>query len=52
MAKSPVYAFRHYVKAMGLIKNERPVPTLDIKLSAAELAEGKRLLHELVNNDK
>lgn len=50
IAKYPVYELRLFLSQLGIaIKNEK-IPTLDLKLSALELAEGKKSLSKLVNN--
>ncbi len=51
-AKYPVYAFRNYLAAQGFPKNNSPVPTLNLKLSASEIEEGKKVLQKIVNNEK
>jgi heptosyltransferase III len=50
IAKYPVYNVRHFLKRLGLSKNEHPVAPLDIKLTDAEIVTGKKLLSELVPN--
>ena len=52
MAKFPVYAFRTYLMKMGFIENDNPVPTLNLRLSPFEIAEGQKKLEKLVNNGK
>jgi heptosyltransferase-3 len=52
MAKYPVYVFRNYLNKPGSSESERQIPTLNIHLSASELEEGKKILHDLVRNDK
>lgn len=52
MAKQPVYGFREYLAQIGYADKKKPVPNLDLKLSAAELAEGKRMLDELADSQK
>jgi hypothetical protein len=42
IAKYPVYNFRHYLTKLGFKENNSPVPNLDLKLSASELAEAKK----------
>lgn len=52
-AKFPVYNLRMYLKRMKLYQNDdRTIPSLDLKLEASEIAEGKKLLRNLVRNDK
>jgi hypothetical protein len=52
IAKYPVYNFRHYLTKLGFKENNSPVPNLDLKLSASELAEAKKTLHGIVQNEK
>lgn len=52
IAKYPVYNFRSYLTQLGLEINENPIPSLNLKLSSLEIAEGKKLLNNIVNNDK
>jgi ADP-heptose:LPS heptosyltransferase len=47
-----VYEFRSFLTKLGFPKNENPVPPLDLKLSVAELAEGKKIVDKIVPNDK
>ena len=50
MAKYPVYYLRKYLPAASA--DERPVPRVDLKLSADELRIGAAKLHEIVPNTK
>lgn len=52
ISKYPVYNLREYLALIGFQKNNKPVPTLNIKLSEQELAKGKSVLRELVHNEK
>ena len=52
IAKCPVYALRNYLSKIGIDINKTKIASLDIKLSDLEIAEGKKLLKKLVNNDK
>lgn len=52
IAKLPVYDFREYLTTMGLTPKDNPMPVLDLKLSEDELANGEKVLNELVKNDK
>ncbi|RDI53657.1 glycosyltransferase family 9 protein [Flavobacterium glaciei] len=52
IAKYPVYEFRSFLTKLGFPKNENPVPPLDLKLSAAELAKGKKIVDNIVPNNK
>lgn len=51
IAKYPIYGFRNYLSRMGIICSENEIPSLDIKLSAAELSEGKKTLQNLVEHE-
>lgn len=51
MAKYAVYNFRKFVTKLGYMLNGKPVPPLDLKLSANELTEGKAILEGLTGND-
>ena len=52
IAKFPVYNLRSYLTQLGYSETNKPVPTLNIKLSPAELAKGKAVLDSLVSNTK
>lgn len=52
IAKYPVYNFRHYLTKLGFNENNNPIPNLDLKLSTSELAEAKKTLQSIVQNDK
>lgn len=52
MAKNPVYKFRYYLAMLGFKDKNLPVPLLDIKLTTEELTAGKKLIKELVSDDK
>jgi ADP-heptose:LPS heptosyltransferase len=52
IARYPVYNFRHYLTKLGFKENSSPVPNLDLKLSPSELAEAKKTLYSIVQNDK
>jgi ADP-heptose:LPS heptosyltransferase len=49
MAKFPVYNFRYFFSPESV---EKPIPTLNIRLTTAELNNGKKVLQSIVNNDK
>ena len=51
MAKYAVYNFRKFANRLGYMLNGDPVPSLDLKLSPDELAEGKTILERLTGND-
>ncbi|MEZ7497815.1 glycosyltransferase family 9 protein [Flavobacterium sp. Arc3] len=52
IAKYPVYNFRHYLTKLGFKENNSPIPNLDLKLSDSELAEAKKTLQSIVQNNK
>ena len=52
IAKQPVYYFRYCLNQLGIPPTDRPVPLMNLKLSATELEEGKKKLKALVNNDQ
>lgn len=52
IAKYPVYDFRSYVSKLGYKIPERPVPGLDLRLGNEELETGKKLLKDILKNDK
>lgn len=52
ISKYPVYNLRHYLTKMGYDENRREVPTLNIFLSDSEILKGKRILNDIVKNDR
>ena len=52
ISKFPIYNLRHYLSKLGLYKNERELPLLDIKLSDDEISNGKKILADIIKNDK
>jgi ADP-heptose:LPS heptosyltransferase len=50
-AKYPVYNLRNYLTRLGIQENTDSVSSLDLKLTKAELAEGKKTLQNIVGND-
>ena len=52
IAKSPVYGFRQYISQLGYDAQNGQVPTLNIQLTPYEIARGKSVLDDLVQNDK
>ncbi len=52
IAKYPIYNFREFLTQLGFEKRENPIPSIDMKLSPEEIAEGKKILHEIVPNEK
>ena len=52
MAKFPVYSFRYFMNKLGHKVPDSPVPPLDLMLDADEIAEGKRILDDIVKNER
>lgn len=52
MAKFPVYSFRDFLTQLGFPENNRIVAPMDLALSADEIAHGKKLLADIVRNDR
>jgi len=52
MARQPVCYFRYCLTRLGFSGTDKPVPPMSLKLNSSELAEGKKKLATLVNNDK
>lgn len=51
-AKGPVYGLRHYLSKCGIPETDKPVPTLDLKLSEEEIKKGREVLKKHMGNDK
>lgn len=52
MAKFPVYNLRYYLAKLGIPEIDKPAPPMDLKLSADELATGKKILTGIIKNDR
>ena len=52
MAKFPVYSFRNFLTQLGFPENTGAVAPMHMELSAAEIANGKKLLTDIVRNDR
>src|SRR5690554_1670335 len=52
IAKYPVYSFRRYLNFLGIETKDKPVYSLDLNLSPSEIEVGKKILNDLVKNDK
>jgi heptosyltransferase-3 len=52
IAKSPVYNFREYLKALGINTNSNPVATIDLALSKEEIEHGRKILSAKFENQK
>lgn len=48
IAKRPVCSLRDCLSKLGISFTDREIPSLDLKLSSSEIAEGKKLLHNLI----
>ena len=51
-AKFPVYNLRYFLRPLGINRLDKPIPYLNLKLAADEIAEGKKILQRLVGNQK
>lgn len=52
ISKYPVYNLRYYLEKLGYEKSNQVMPVLDIKLNDKEIAEGKKILDNIIKNDK
>jgi len=52
MAKNPVYNFRYCLSLMGFKASEAQIPSLNLKLTDAEIKLGQEVLNKLVPSDK
>ncbi len=52
MAKYPIFEFRHYLNQLGFSNQQKEIPTIDIKLSEQEIQDAKKILNQIVPNDK
>ncbi|WP_346882243.1 glycosyltransferase family 9 protein [uncultured Algibacter sp.] len=52
ISKYPIYNLRHYLSELGYADHQKTVPLLNINLSDSEIAKGKIMLRDKVNNDK
>ena len=52
IAKYPIYSYRNHLSQLGFDVNDEPIPPLQLLLSPEEKAEGKKILQQLVTNDK
>lgn len=52
IAKYPVYNFRYYLSQFGLEDKKEPVALIDLKLSAEEINNGKKILQDLIDESK
>mgnify|MGYP003575778329 CR=1 FL=1 len=52
IAKYPVYNFRYFLNQVGLEDKKEPIALLDLKLSDAEIANGKKILDKIIDPSK
>ena len=52
IAKFPIYEFRSFLNKLGFPENNAQIPSLNIKLTAAELATGEKTVAKLVLDHK
>lgn len=52
MAKYPVYNLRFQLEKLGIRETSVPVPTMDLKLGREELEAGKKILKDIIKNDR
>lgn len=52
VAKFPVYYFREFLLHCGFLEKTRKIPALNLRLSSQELENGKKLVHDLVGNNR
>jgi ADP-heptose:LPS heptosyltransferase len=52
IAKYPIYQLRHYLTKLGFKERDKPPASLNLKLSLLELADGQKILKNIVNNEK
>lgn len=52
IAKYPVYNFRHFLSEVGIEDKNEPIALLDLKLSEAEIANGKQILDKIIDPNK
>jgi len=50
IAKYPVYNFRNYLTKLRLLKTNKIVAPIDLKLSSSEIINGKKILNELIED--
>ncbi len=52
ISKYPVYNLRWYLSKLGYPENNNPLPVLNLKLSESEIISGKKVLWDLIKNEK
>lgn len=51
VAKYPIYNLRNYLSKLGFPPSDRPIAPLDLRLTPLEIAEGEKILNNLVNKE-
>lgn len=52
IAKYPVYNLRYTLAQVGIQNTEEPVALIDLKLSEQEIANGKKILNDIIDQQK
>lgn len=52
IAKYPVYNFRYFLSQIGIEDKNEPIALIDLKLSEAEIANGKQILDKIIDPNK
>lgn len=52
IAKYPVYNLRQFLLKIGQDRRQEPMPLLDLKLSASEISNAKKVLESITENNK
>jgi len=52
IAKKPIYSLRNYLSKFSVVNNNKGIPSINIKLTANEIANGDILLSKIINNNK
>lgn len=52
IAKYPVYNFRYFLSQAGVEDKNQPIDLLDLKLTQKEIADGKKILDNIIDTNK
>jgi heptosyltransferase III len=52
IAKQPIYNFRNVLHYFGISNEGKPLPAMDLRLTPEEITAGKKILTNLVNNER
>jgi len=52
IAKKPIYSLRNYLSKFGITEKNNGIPSINLKLSSSEMAQGQKIVEELANNNK